>query len=231
MLKNLKRERERAAAMLKPLRRLHVLWRSSSAFRWGYKTALTVCTLSAISEYVFVIKAVRGPSMAPTLSPNYADRREKDYILIMQNRAAGWQRRPLRRGDIVTFLKPHNPSETTLKRIVGLPGDTIMRDPRRLELQEEKGKGLAKRFGLGLLPPLVRVPEGKVWVEGDNWRCTLDSNELGPVPMALIQGTARYVVWPPHRIGRIEDARQGSDKSRTKAIPMPAEADIVLGLV
>ena len=56
-------------------------------------------------------------------------------------------------------------------------------------------------FLLLLLPPFpqVRVPKGHCWIEGDNHRKSIDSNEFGPVPLGLIQSKAVGVLWPRDR--------------------------------
>jgi len=55
------------------------------------------------------------------------------------------------------------------------------------------------------LPPYpdaeVVVPEGHVWVEGDEPFRTLDSNKFGPVPLALLDSKLTYIIWPLDRIG------------------------------
>jgi inner membrane protease subunit 2 len=50
---------------------------------------------------------------------------------------------------------------------------------------------------------LQRIPKGACWVEGDNVGNSEDSSFFGPVPLALLQGRAVSVVWPPTRMGRV----------------------------
>ena len=80
---------------------------------------------------------------------------------------------PLSIGDVVVLQHPHR-TGTVCKRVVGLPGDTVLR-PRQ-----------------GLLV----IPNGHVWVEGDNPANSSDSRNYGTVPMALIQGRVVGRVWP-----------------------------------
>ena len=51
---------------------------------------------------------------------------------------------------------------------------------------------------------LQRIPKGACWVEGDNQGHSEDSNAFGAVPLALLQGRAISVVWPPSRFGWVE---------------------------
>ena len=96
--------------------------------------------------------------MAPTLSPDFHETGVKDYVIF--SKLALMQ--GLSRGQIISFWKPHDPEELSVKRVVGTPGDTLYPD---------------KRYSI----PRVEVPYGHVWVEGDNARETVDSNDFGPV--------------------------------------------------
>ncbi|KAJ8442364.1 hypothetical protein Cgig2_018620 [Carnegiea gigantea] len=50
----------------------------------------------------------------------------------------------------------------------------------------------------------LKIREGHCWVEGDNSASSLDSRSFGPVPLGLAHGRVTHIVWPPHRIGRVE---------------------------
>jgi signal peptidase I len=107
------------------------------------------------------------------------------------------------------------PPETELiKRVVGLPGETV-------ELHDAEvlvdGRRLQEPYlddGVGSAPPLVpiprcdgepsvdrcTVPEGHVFVLGDNRGNSADSRVIGPVPIDSIVGRAIARVWPPTRV-------------------------------
>lgn len=61
-------------------------------------------------------------------------------------------------------------------------------------------------------PVLVRVPMGHCWVEGDNPQLSRDSRDFGPVPLGLVRGIVVGVMWPPSRVGFIQN-RRGSPSS------------------
>ncbi|KAH7052067.1 peptidase S24/S26A/S26B/S26C [Macrophomina phaseolina] len=128
------------------------------ALQYGYYTAVGLAALAFVRGNVAEVTGVEGQSMAPTLSPRYNEAGEMDRLLF--NRLAPPQL--LRRGDIVTFWAPHRPEQISIKRVVGLPGDAII----------TRGRYPFKK---------VVVPHSHVWVEGDNWRHTVDSNDFGPV--------------------------------------------------
>lgn len=51
----------------------------------------------------------------------------------------------------------------------------------------------------------MKVPDGHVWLVGDNLPWSRDSREYGPVPMGLIVGKVLAKAWPPSRIGPVRN--------------------------
>ncbi|KAF2108817.1 peptidase S24/S26A/S26B/S26C, partial [Lophiotrema nucula] len=119
------------------------------------------------------LDTVRGSSMAPSLSPHAHERGELDRVFIKR----GISTKSVERGDVITFWKPHKADEISIKRVVGLEGDTVF--PHRGFAVDGEGA--------------VVVPAGHVWVEGDNSRRSYDSCDFGPVSKALIDGKATKV--------------------------------------
>ncbi|PWN29897.1 LexA/Signal peptidase, partial [Jaminaea rosea] len=156
------------------------------------------CLLHVITTHLFEVRGCEGPSMLPTLSP------QGDWLLQVrlpfarwleglrasERTGAGagmpWKTRiskkdptcglPLRIGDMVVSASPRNPSRYVCKRIVGLPGDRVLMDPR-VQLGERKGPDL-----------YVTVPVGHVFLTGDNLSHSTDSRHYGPVPLGCIKG-------------------------------------------
>lgn len=103
-----------------------------------------------------------------------------------------------RRGEIVVFGYPKDPRRKFIKRIIGLPGDVVEIRNRQLyingtPIQEEYIRGpMYQPFG-----PFT-VPEGTVWVLGDNRNNSEDSRfaDVGAVPMERIVGRALLIYWP-----------------------------------
>jgi signal peptidase I len=125
---------------------------------------------------------VQGKDMEPTLH-------EGDQILVTK------RIEQLRRGDIVIFRYPGNPSKSFTKRVVGLPGELIeIRDGKVLvngqDLQENYLDSQLNRFPYRAGPK--RVPEGKCYVMGDNRDNSNDSRVWGPLPKELIQGKVLF---------------------------------------
>ncbi|CAK4031103.1 Signal peptidase [Lecanosticta acicola] len=179
-------------------------------------TFIGIATVIFLHDNVLQTTPVTGISMSPTLSPHYEETGAKDSILWRKYRAT----RNLKRGDVILFDSPTNPENVSVKRVVGLSGDEIVLDPRRRPKDFENGRvseggkrwDAMKRKGKGR----VVVPEGHVWVEGDNWRKTLDSNDYGPISKALIQGKAVAKCWPLSEFGRKVGGAEDGYKNRTR---------------
>jgi inner membrane protease subunit 2 len=190
--------------------------------KYTYLTFLTAGTLAFINQSLLEVHFVTGSSMSPTLSPAHHTQGARDLILSIKRNIRGNHplehvRMDIHRGDIVTFYKPHEPENGgSVKRVVAVAGDTVVRDVRRVGRERENEGKTARRMGMGDLGPLVKVPVGHVWVEGDNWRDSLDSNDFGPVSLSLVTGRVDRVVWPPGRMGRVSGILESRDASRTK---------------
>jgi inner membrane protease subunit 2 len=196
-----------------------------SALRWIYYPTLGILTWDFLNHSFFRFQWVLGPSMSPTLSPNHETRGEKDLVLIFRRTLSGSAISTLQRGDVITLTKPHDPTGESVKRVVALPGDTVLRDVRRVGKQAEEEGRWSNDLGLRQLGPVVRVPVAGVWVEGDGWRKSRDSNDFGAVSQSLINGRVWGVVWPPSRWGVIGRGGKAPD-SRTiviKGEPMDVE--------
>lgn len=92
----------------------------------------------------------------------------------------------IKSGDVVVAVKPTDPRVSVLKRVRGMGGESIWVHP--------KGKPY---------PIQYTVPEGYVWLEGDNASQSTDSREYGAVPMALVKGRIILRFWPMSQAGFI----------------------------
>lgn len=122
---------------------------------------------------------------------------------------------PPQRGDIVVFDPPvANPEEPYIKRIIGLPGETVeIRDDgvyidgARLN-EPYLGDEVTSCDGQPLCGPLV-VPEGSVYVLGDNRDDSTDSANFGPVAQDRIIGKVWLTYWPLEQFGTSPDYDYG----------------------
>ncbi|KAI9874568.1 MAG: hypothetical protein M1830_009598 [Pleopsidium flavum] len=97
----------------------------------------------------------------------------------------------VRVGDMVNIKHPMWPESGAIKRLVGLPGDFVLRDLPGSSSDE-----------------MIQVPEGHCWIIGDNLPWSRDSRTYGPVPLALIKGKVVARVWPLRQMKRIENTLQ-----------------------
>ncbi len=108
-----------------------------------------------------------------------------------------------KRGDVIVFEPPHRPGEDYVKRIIGLPGETVEIKNGRVYIN---GVPLNEPFNPRptsyTMPPRV-VPEGMVFVLGDNRNNSNDSHNWGPLPIENIVGRAWISYWPPDQWGLI----------------------------
>jgi signal peptidase I len=108
-----------------------------------------------------------------------------------------------KRGDIIVFESVDNPDEDLIKRVVGLPGDTVAVRRGHLLLNGERQREpyVNKKLPDRSFYAKTKVPKGHVFVMGDNRGNSADSRVFGPLPKKNIEGEAFLRFWPPHRIG------------------------------
>ncbi|KAK7470787.1 hypothetical protein VKT23_002205 [Stygiomarasmius scandens] len=137
-------------------------------------------TAFVISQYFYGFKIVSGRSMQPTLNPDSSLWRDVAFF----DKFSIYARHEYNRGDIVSLKSPNDPNRVLVKRIIGLEGDIVKTLPPYPD-------------------PEVKIPMGHVWIEGDEPFHSNDSNQFGPVPLALIDSRLVFVVWPPNRFGHL----------------------------
>jgi signal peptidase I len=129
---------------------------------------------------------VDGASMEPTLTTG-------EYVIV--NRLSYKLGSP-QRGDIIVFHFPRDPREEYIKRVIGLPGDVVEAKNGYLYVNGQK---LDESY-LSVKTNYTgtwQVPEGQLFVLGDNRNNSSDSHDWGFVPMDYVVGKAIVVYWPP----------------------------------
>ena len=159
--------------------------------------ALGLAALVAVLVVGFVAQAfrVQGHSMEPTL-------RDGERLLVDK---LTYRFREPRRGEVVVFRVPGDPSRRFIKRLIGLPGDVVeFRDGRVLLNGQVLDEPYASGPTRGPQVPEV-VPPGRYFVLGDNRANSEDSRfqEVGFVPRRYLVGRAVWVFWPPNRAGPV----------------------------
>jgi signal peptidase I len=108
------------------------------------------------------------------------------------------------RGDVIVFEPPNRPGEDYVKRIIGLPGETVEINSGQVIIN---GEPLTEPFqptpGTYTMSSPVVVPEGQVFVLGDKRNNSNDSHNWGTLPVEKIVGRAWLSHWPPNEWGVI----------------------------
>jgi len=191
------------------------LTRRVHRYFWYFAMPLMGVTTSIIylNDKVLEVTRIDGESMSPTLSRDFHTTGDGDYLLWRKWNPTAH----IRRGDVVHFGSPVRPEANAVKRVVALEGDTVLLDPRRRPRRERDGADLPESRSWDQWPGRrATVPEGHVWVEGDNWRNSSDSNYYGPISKSLILGKAVAVVLPWKSFG--EKPWEGF-QGRTRVVP------------
>ncbi|CAJ1936287.1 unnamed protein product [Cylindrotheca closterium] len=89
-------------------------------------------------------------------------------------------------GDVIVVKHPDRVG-TVCKRVLGLPGDIVTKPTRRTQKE-----GILDRS----MPENLVVPDGHLWIEGDNPWNSSDSRNYGPIPASLIVGRVLVRLWP-----------------------------------
>lgn len=134
---------------------------------------------------------IKEDSMSPTLA-------DGDWVIA--KRASGQPER----GDIIVFGGPGRSEKYLVKRVIGLGWEQVGIDSGRVTIN---GAVLADRWANGTTEPSGEwtVPEGHVWVLGDNrGASTSDSRTVGPVAVDDIRWIVVGTYWPTSRAGRVE---------------------------
>jgi len=145
--------------------------------------------INAISARV----RVDGYSMQPTLE-------DGEFILVNK---MSYQWSEIQRGDIIVFHFPLNPEDELIKRVIGLPGDTVSVQNGRVYVN---GLPLNESY-ISQTPSYSgewTVTDGHIFVLGDNRNNSNDSKDWGLLPIENIVGKAVLIYWPPPVWGFIE---------------------------
>jgi signal peptidase I len=154
---------------------------------------------------VFAVQpvVVEGTSMVPQLHDG--ERLLVNKLVYYKIQSVSWGH--LQRGDVVVFWYPNDPDKSYVKRIIGLPGETVeVRSGRVFINGEELNEPyLDTEHNQSLRDNVVkRVEEHHYFVMGDNRDNSSDSRYWGLVPEKYIYGKAFFRYWKPSEIGFIE---------------------------
>lgn len=138
---------------------------------------------------------VSGDSMQPSFETS-------DYLIIDQ---LTYKFKDPVRGDVIVFRYPNDPSKFFIKRIIGLPGDTVMVKDEKVYITPQNTiytTLLDEPYIQGLRPTDMKilVPYGSYFVLGDNREVSSDSRVWGLLDDSLIKGRAFLRLFPLDQI-------------------------------
>ena len=150
---------------------------------------LLFLAINAVSARV----RVDGTSMLPTLQ-------DGEFVLV--NRLE-FRFTDVERGDIIVFHYPQRPDEELIKRVIALPGEFVQVEGGTVRID---GKVLDEGYvaARALYSGSWRVPDGYLFVLGDNRNNSSDSHQWGMLPLDHVIGRALLIYWPPPLWGVIE---------------------------
>ncbi|MDO4403399.1 MAG: signal peptidase I [Atopobiaceae bacterium] len=118
-------------------------------------------------------------------------------------------------GDVVTFNDPDGSGVTLIKRVIATEGQVVdlqdgyvtvdgvrLDEPYVLEKPTYALDGHAQNLSENITYPYT-VPQGCLWVMGDNRTNSLDSRYFGAIPVSSVSSHALFIYWPPSSVGSL----------------------------
>jgi signal peptidase I len=168
------------------LRQLH--WRSVAS------VTLQIAVLGLLALAFFMrTPQVSGLSMAPHIASG-------EFVLI---NTAAYRVGGAARGDIIAFHHDGPTPEVFIKRVIGLPGDTVRIDAGAVYVNDAPLSEAYVRYPDDRSFPAVTVPPGSLYVLGDNRADSDDSRFWGFVANNQVIGRAVAGIWPLGHIGAL----------------------------
>lgn len=167
---------------------------------WDFIKILVLAAIIVIPIRYFIAQPfiVKGASMEPTFQ-------ERNYLII--DEASYYFRSPTR-GEVIVFRFPLDTSEYFIKRVIGLPGETVTITSGKVMISkkpDEKPVALNEPYLPAGLQTIGEVSQtlgpNEYFVMGDNRTFSLDSRKWGILPREDITGRVAFRAWPLSEAG------------------------------
>ncbi len=171
-------------------------------FLWEIVKIVIIALVIVIPIRYFLFQPffVMGQSMEPNFDNG-------DYLIVDE---ISYKFRNPERGEVLVFKYPENPSQRYIKRIIGLPGETIEIKDGKITIYKDERKWTLDESSY--LPPFLETPGGtqitleknEYFVLGDNRYFSSDSRRWGSLPRENIIGRVFLRAWPITAFAKIE---------------------------
>ncbi len=173
---------------------------------WTRDLAVALGLAIVVMIFLYQPVKVEGTSMNPLLS---------DQERIFINKFV-YHFEPIERGDVIVFWYPLDRSKSFIKRVVGLPGETIEIRDGHVYINDHE---LADQYvPAGYLDGSTyaphRIPTDGYFVMGDHRDSSNDSRVFGAVPRQFIYGKAVFAYWPADHFGSLTSTSTVSAASK-----------------
>ena len=185
----------------KPANNNPSFFKKSTSFVWELVKILVIAAIIVLPIRYFLFQPfiVKGDSMVPNFHTG-------DYLIVDE---ISYRLVPVNRGDVVVLKYPLDTTQRFIKRIIGLPGETVDIHSDKITITKD---GKAVTLNESYIPASFQT-DGDIhitlntddyFVLGDNRDNSQDSRLFGPIAQSKITGQARYLYWARNasRIGK-----------------------------
>lgn len=144
---------------------------------------------------------VKGASMEPNFHEN-------EYLMVDE---ISYRFNEAKRGDVIVFRYPKDPQEYFIKRVIGLPGETItikdgfvyVTDLTGTTYKDSENYLPSFVTTIALSDGSIKLASDEYYVLGDNRNASKDSRSFGPVKKSFVIGRVFLRGWPVNEFGLI----------------------------
>ena len=155
---------------------------------------ITLAIVVPIRTFIVQPFIVSGASMDPTF-------KDGDYLIVDE---LSYLTRSPKRGEVVIFRYPKDPSKFFIKRLIGLPGETVTISGEQVVVMNKAGRIVMQepyvKFSKDDDNVTDTLGSSEYFVMGDNRKASLDSRYWGPVPEENMQGRVMARLFPFNKV-------------------------------
>lgn len=176
--------------------------KAAAEFLWEVAkiVVLAFAIVIPVRYFLFQPFVIQGSSMEPNFY-------ETDYLIVDE---LSYRFRQPERGEVIVFKYPMDTTKRFIKRIIGLPGETVEIKNGEVIITTVAGQTMV--LNEPYIPAKLKAPDmnsdkleaGQYFVLGDNRPYSSDSQDWGDLPQKYIIGRVELRLWPLNQITRVE---------------------------